>query len=55
LALVKHIAEAHGGRVTVQSPVIDTPDNVQGSLFKVFIPAPVAASSGDESAARSSA
>jgi len=56
LALVKHIAEAHGGRVTVQSPVIDTPDNVQGSLFKVFIPAPVAASSGDTAAAaRSSA
>jgi two-component system phosphate regulon sensor histidine kinase PhoR len=55
LALVKHIAEAHGGRVTVQSPVTDTPDNVQGSLFKVFIPAPVAASSGDESAVRSSA
>jgi two-component system phosphate regulon sensor histidine kinase PhoR len=54
LALVKHIAEAHGGRVTVQSPVIDTPENVQGSLFKVFIPAPVAASA-DESAAQSSA
>jgi len=55
LALVKHIAEAHGGRVTVQSPVIDTPDNVQGSLFKVFIPAPVAASSDDESVAQGSA
>jgi len=45
LALVKHIAEAHGGRVTVQSPVTDTPDDVQGSLFKVFIPAPVPAAS----------
>jgi two-component system phosphate regulon sensor histidine kinase PhoR len=56
LALVKHIAEAHGGRVTVQSPVIDTPDDVRGSLFKVFIPAPVAASSGDaDSAAQGSA
>jgi two-component system phosphate regulon sensor histidine kinase PhoR len=43
LALVKHIAEAHGGRVTVQSPVSDTPDNAQGSIFKVFIPAPVPA------------
>ncbi len=42
LALVKHIAEAHGGRVTVQSPVSDTPDDTQGSIFKVFIPAPVA-------------
>lgn len=52
LALVKHIAEAHGGRVTVQSPVTDTPENMQGSLFKVFIPATVAVSSGgSESAA----
>jgi two-component system phosphate regulon sensor histidine kinase PhoR len=42
LALVKHIAEAHGGRVTVQSPVSDTPNDTQGSIFKVFIPAPVA-------------
>jgi two-component system phosphate regulon sensor histidine kinase PhoR len=47
LALVKHIAEAHGGRVTVQSPVTDTPDNVQGSMFKVFIPAPVPAPAGE--------
>ena len=46
LALVKHIAEAHGGRVTVQSPVTDTPDDAQGSLFKVFIPAPVAEEPG---------
>ena len=43
LALVKHIAEAHGGRVTVQSPVSDTPDDAQGSIFKVFVPAPVPA------------
>jgi signal transduction histidine kinase len=44
LALVKHIAEAHGGRVSVQSPVSDSPEHQQGSLFKVFIPAPVSAS-----------
>jgi two-component system phosphate regulon sensor histidine kinase PhoR len=43
LALVKHIAEAHGGRVTVQSPVPDTSDDAQGSIFKVFVPAPVPA------------
>ena len=43
LALVKHIAEAHGGRVTVQSPVPDSPDQAQGSLFTVFVPAPVPA------------
>ena len=43
LALVKHIAEAHGGRVTVHSPVPDSPDDAQGSIFKVFVPAPVKA------------
>ena len=43
LALVKHIALAHGGRVTVESPVPDSPDNPQGSVFKVFVPAPVPA------------
>ncbi|MBN2575455.1 MAG: HAMP domain-containing histidine kinase [Deltaproteobacteria bacterium] len=49
LALVKHIALAHGGRVTVQSPVPDSPDNPRGSVFKVFVPAPVPA--GDEAPA----
>jgi two-component system, OmpR family, phosphate regulon sensor histidine kinase PhoR len=43
LALVKHIALAHGGRVTVESPVPDSPDNAQGSLFTVYVPAPVRA------------
>jgi len=43
LALVKNIALAHGGHVTVQSPVLDSPDHAQGSLFKVFVPAPVPA------------
>jgi two-component system phosphate regulon sensor histidine kinase PhoR len=45
LALVKHIVEAHGGRVTVISPVHDA-ELAQGSLFRVFVPAPVAADSG---------
>jgi two-component system, OmpR family, phosphate regulon sensor histidine kinase PhoR len=43
LALVKHIAEAHGGRVTVQSPVPAAAEGSQGSVFTVFVPAPVAA------------
>jgi two-component system phosphate regulon sensor histidine kinase PhoR len=43
LALVKHIALAHGGRVTVQSPVPDSPESTQGSLFTIFIPAPIRA------------
>ena len=46
LALVKHIASAHGGRVTVESPVPDTPDNPQGSIFKVHVPAPIPAVDG---------
>ena len=50
LALVKHIAEAHGGRVIVQSPVLDTPDDMRGAMFKVFIPAPVPAAAEVSSA-----
>ena len=34
LSLVKHIAEAHGGRVTVECPGV-------GSIFRVHLPAPV--------------
>ncbi len=41
LALVQYIAEAHGGRVTVESPVPGSSD--PGSVFTVFIPAPVPA------------
>jgi two-component system phosphate regulon sensor histidine kinase PhoR len=41
LALVKHIAEAHGGRVMVQSPVPGGAEGSQGSVFTVFVPAPV--------------
>jgi two-component system phosphate regulon sensor histidine kinase PhoR len=48
LALVKYIAQAHGGRATVESPVAG--DNRPGSLFRVFLPAPI--SEGSESAAR---
>jgi two-component system phosphate regulon sensor histidine kinase PhoR len=39
LALVKYIAEAHGGRATLESPVIG--DTGPGTLFSVFVPAPV--------------
>jgi two-component system phosphate regulon sensor histidine kinase PhoR len=43
LALVKHIALAHGGRVVVQSPVTDSPEPGPGAVFTVFVPAPVPA------------
>lgn len=46
LALVKYIAEAHGGRATVESPVPG--DARPGALFRVFLPAPLT----EESAAR---
>jgi len=43
LALVKHIAEAHGGRVTVESPVTSEPDmDPSGAMFRVFLPASTA-------------
>jgi two-component system phosphate regulon sensor histidine kinase PhoR len=48
LALVKYIAEAHGGRVSVDSPVPG--DTRPGALFRVFLPAPI--QEGSESAAR---
>ena len=35
LALVKHIAESHGGRVTVQSPVTE---DQRGTAFELFFP-----------------
>jgi two-component system phosphate regulon sensor histidine kinase PhoR len=40
LALVKYIAEAHGGRVAVESPVAG--DSAPGALFRVYLPAPIA-------------
>lgn len=43
LALVKHIVEAHGGRVSVTSPVPETEGPSGGALFRVFLPAPVPA------------
>jgi two-component system, OmpR family, phosphate regulon sensor histidine kinase PhoR len=53
LALVKHIAEAHGGRVTVESPVPGSAD--PGSVFTVFIPAPVPAGAASNSSLSSEA
>jgi signal transduction histidine kinase len=41
LALVRHIAEAHGGRVTIESPISAAMGAGPGSLFRVFLPAPV--------------
>jgi two-component system phosphate regulon sensor histidine kinase PhoR len=42
LALVKYIAEAHGGRVTVDSPPpAAVGEAAGGALFCVFVPAPV--------------
>jgi two-component system phosphate regulon sensor histidine kinase PhoR len=43
LSLVKHIAEAHGGRVVVHSPVPSAGGDTRGAVFSVFVPAPVAA------------
>jgi two-component system phosphate regulon sensor histidine kinase PhoR len=43
LALVKHIAEAHGGRVSVESPVMSVAGETQaGAMFRVFLPASMA-------------
>jgi two-component system phosphate regulon sensor histidine kinase PhoR len=43
LSLVRHIAEAHGGRVTVDSPIPAAMGAGPGALFRVFLPAPVIA------------
>lgn len=52
LSLVKHIADAHGGRVTVESPVRADDGRIgPGALFRVFLPAPVS-DEGAESGAR---
>jgi two-component system phosphate regulon sensor histidine kinase PhoR len=50
LALVKHIALAHGGRVTLESPVVGASPSAPGVIFRVFLPAPIVA--GSESAER---
>jgi signal transduction histidine kinase len=41
LALVRHIAEAHGGHVSVESPVPPVRGGGVGSLFRVYLPAAV--------------
>ncbi len=53
LALVQHIALAHGGRVALDSPVPAGPTGsgtATGSLFRVYLPAPIL--EGSESATR---
>jgi two-component system phosphate regulon sensor histidine kinase PhoR len=50
LSLVRHIAEAHGGRVTVESPVLTGRAPGPGAVFRVFLPAPIV--EGSESAER---
>ncbi len=39
LALVRHIAEAHGGYVSVESPVPPVDDSGPGAMFRVYLPA----------------
>jgi two-component system phosphate regulon sensor histidine kinase PhoR len=51
LSLVRHIVEAHGGRVVVTSPVNASEKGPVGALFEVFLPAPVAADSDPKPAA----
>jgi two-component system phosphate regulon sensor histidine kinase PhoR len=41
LALVRHIAEAHGGHVSVESPVPPVRGGGVGSLFRVYLPSAV--------------
>jgi signal transduction histidine kinase len=45
LALVRHIAEAHGGHVSVESPVPPVRGGGVGCLFRVYLPAATEASS----------
>jgi signal transduction histidine kinase len=52
LALVRHIAEAHGGRVTVESPIPAALGAGPGALFRVFLPAPVVAGLAETDADR---
>ncbi len=47
LSLVRHIVEAHGGRVVITSPV-DQDQAAPGALFEVFLPATLAADSKAE-------
>jgi len=41
LSLVRHIVEAHGGRVVVTSPVESGRGKAPGLAVRVFLPAPV--------------
>jgi signal transduction histidine kinase len=50
LSLVRHIAEAHGGRVVVESPVPAPTGPEGGSVFRVFLPAPVVERDSDAGA-----
>ena len=54
LSLVRHIAEAHGGRVSIESPVRGATGPENGSVFRVFLPAPVVAGADSDVSADAS-
>jgi two-component system phosphate regulon sensor histidine kinase PhoR len=51
LALVRHIAEAHGGHVSVESPVPPVRGGGVGSLFRVYLPSTAEAAAAGPPAA----
>jgi two-component system, OmpR family, phosphate regulon sensor histidine kinase PhoR len=45
LSLVEHIAASHGGRITVEDPASSAGEPGQGTVFCIYLPAPVAGDS----------
>jgi two-component system phosphate regulon sensor histidine kinase PhoR len=54
LSLVRHIAEAHGGRVTVEDPAGTMEEPGRGSVFCVYLPATTTRQLGVDAAAAAS-